>query len=564
MVANSYFKFREYRDETESLKSSAESVLEAMNSLSDFKVSNKRLMIRAGISQSSANALLDEKTEITRSLKQLIQELNNELKYLNPMINDTTVLHRAHVLSQFQRSIMKHVGVQNGILTKLYKKGLTFFKQVDEQLQIRTHTLEQSHDRFRNRVDQLLDYLTMGNVDKGDLANGWADVLEYLAIYINDELDIGLSVSAQEFISNESHPPSRGILERYYQFATRDKYLVNLHKLGLNRHLLIENDPTMGVGLSRNGKKGTANYHELDEEKQGKIDKEIKTSLLVLLQGIVYQSKSGEFYNWDGYDKKASSDEKKKYLKGIIEELYAKEEEKKITKENVEMLHQLLIEFESKVIISACKRRLRFNEGNLNYHSLRIARSNTNNGKVIVVKDLYDKEFLENNDNKSLVDSLIMSLDDAINAKKPEEHPFVQGIFADGHNQKIYPKIEPDKDPKDDEKLSDSEKQNIRNYWTAFVSNSGFSNGIVQTNYGNYSSQLQTLILALGLNPSDIKKDGEEFKPTDKFKLVLKAFNKEFNDDCKELLKVLLEMGFSESSSSKIIELISKIFNNFS
>ena len=317
MVAENFFKFREYRDKSAALKNSAQDVLGIIDNLPDFNAANKYLLRRANVSDRMKDSLIRGQARIKPLLNKLIGEIDNELAEVDKMLDQINI-PGSNIFKQFQRSAVSHQNRQAGILKELYSLGISFFGAIEEQIHVRIQSVEQSHAQFREKVTELLIVL-VETPERGAIANSWAECLEFLILYTRDDFELGLPRHTyKDLVEAERAAYPRHILATYFNFGLGEGMVRKIRNAGLIRK---------AGNIEQN-----TNYYDLSESAQEKVDKEIKDSLIKLLAGITFiHPQTGRFYQWD--KDSPSDDEKKELIKHIIEEVYKGSDDEQLTDE---------------------------------------------------------------------------------------------------------------------------------------------------------------------------------------------------------------------------------------
>ena len=381
-VAPQYRLIVDYRERTSALKISAERAGELFSSLPEFSSENKYLIRRGGISGNLADTIMSGEKKIPRLIKELVQELDNELEELDKFLQKTNIMS-IELFKNLQKRIISHQHKQNNILKALYNMGIDFFNGVDGQLRARLDVEEQSYHQFREHVHSTLEYLTYGEGDKAALAETWTDALEYLYLFRKDEQELGLSRETfVHFIHTDSHPFPKIILSKYFNpnLTGDPRYMDKLRKVGFRR-------PAM---KSEGEKK---KYIDLSAEDQKKVDSIIKDSLLNLLNGCVDpfypQHNTHQAYIWDAGDN-ATKDQKKFSFKHIIEEIYKSKDGDKLTDEYKELVEKLKERLLKEIFVESKRKLKQFSSmGAVSVDNIIFPKQD---GTTVTWKDLFESD----------------------------------------------------------------------------------------------------------------------------------------------------------------------------
>lgn len=324
MVSAEFTVFQNYRQKAAALRSAARDALEIFTTLgNEFNASNKYLLQRAGITQKLQDRLIRGDRQIKPLLQGLIQELDKEIKELDSMLSRISVFG-AEAFDKFQRSAISHQKTQSDILNELYELGIGYFHALEDQIHARYLSVEQSHNRFREKLFEILRAIVEDKAYKSAIVDTWVDCLEFLVLYLRDDLEVGLPRHTFiELVEQETYSPARIVLQRYFTAGLGEQYLKKIEEHGLIRRV-------MSSGSQK------VDYLSLDEDKQKKVDKIIMESLLVLLEGIQFEDSTGQRYEWD------TGNEDKKKIKKLIESKFEESKPKKLTDEYKEKVYSTL------------------------------------------------------------------------------------------------------------------------------------------------------------------------------------------------------------------------------
>ena len=394
MVADTFFKFREYTNRTDDLLTAVQKVKRALQNLGDFTSQDKRLVQRALGSKRLVEAISQDRSEVNRLLDELIVELEHELKSLTPLIESLKITS-AELFSKVKNSIIAHQSKQHSILQKLYTIGIDLFNNLDKKIRASVEVIEDTHKKFVIKTHELLSLLVSGHAQKGTIANAWTDVLEYLVLYARDDFELGLSHHNYGGFTQgrDSDGYSQRILRRYfYALSGETQYVKELRRLGLIRKVADINNGDITRSHSQ-----FIDYNDLEDSTQDKIDKVIKQSLLDLLEGISYTLEN-KTYQWGNKDDENS-------LCGVIEKMY--KGESKITKELLEELDSIILTFYQGVV----ERYGSLILGDSDFNKMKLSKKGNTD---ITIEKLKDDTFRKDDKNFDIIKECIILMRSAL------------------------------------------------------------------------------------------------------------------------------------------------------
>ncbi|MFP4402339.1 MAG: hypothetical protein ACLFPL_03830 [Candidatus Nanoarchaeia archaeon] len=322
MVSQEFLLFQTYKQQAEALKDSAQVSLDLLNELGDFTGAQKYLAKRAGLNQSMQDELARGGKQTKAKLKELIEELKSEIKEINNLLSRISVLS-IDAFHSFQRSALTHQRRQSEILTSLMNKEISYLNTLEHHIHSRTNSLEQSHNRFREKLYEVLLAIINEN-PKATIANAYADCIAFLLLYVRDDQELALPRHTYiELVEQEQYGPARFVLGHYFTSDFGGHVNKKLEKAGLRRR-------------AREDYERKVHYEDLDADKQKEVDGIVKDSLLKMLEGAELQHpQSGQMYYW-------------KDIKEKIGEVY--KGESKITKDVKDSLKTIIDNFYTKLI----------------------------------------------------------------------------------------------------------------------------------------------------------------------------------------------------------------------
>ena len=449
MVSSEFTIFQNYRQKAAALRSAAKDALDIFTTLgNNFNASNKYLLQRAGISEKLQDRLIRGDKQIKPLLQGLIQELDKEIKELDSMLGHISIFG-ADAFHNFQRSAISHQKTQADILNELYELGIGYFHALEDQIHARYLSVEQSHNRFREKLFEVLRALVEGKTYKSAIIDTWVDCLEFLVLYLRDDLEVGLPRHTFiELVEQETYSPARVVLQRYFTVGLGEQYIKQLEEQGLIRRV-------------RDSQSQKISYLSLDESKQKKVDKIIMESFLTLLEGIEFEDSTGQRYVWNQETEKI--EDNKRGIKQRIEDKFKEKDKSPITDEISTIIEQLLIEFRTKIIELKAKKFFKYEEANKNLGYNKFIIFVTDNGEAVYVENLRDKKWREKNPTSVLAarDFLKRVLDSG--TKEPQKDPYVKYLLELEQNKQLLSSTEDGGGDGEDAEFSDGEEFNEKN-----------------------------------------------------------------------------------------------------
>ncbi|MFT4244359.1 MAG: hypothetical protein ACMXYB_02790 [Candidatus Woesearchaeota archaeon] len=534
MVSPEFTIFQNYRHKAAALRNAARDAMEIFLVIGkEFNATNKYLLQRAGISQSLQDRLVKGDKQIKPLLQALIEELNKEIKELDSMLSNISVFG-GDAFHNFQRSAISHQKKQADILNELYNLGINYFHNLEEQIHARYLSVEQSHNRFREKLFEILRAIVEGNSYKSAIVDTWMDCLEFLILYQNDDLEVGLPRHTFiELVEQETYSPAKVVLQRYFTAGLGKQFIKKLEEEGLVRR-------------ARDEQSQKVTYLSLSEDKQKKVDKIILESLLTLLKDIEFEDSTSQRYVWD-----KETEDNSRGIKQRIEDKFEEKHKSPITEEITTIIEQLLIEFRTKVIELKAKKFFKYEENNKNLGYNKFIIFVTDNGEAIYVENLRDKKWREKNLTSVLAarDFLKRVLDSG--TREPQRDPYVEYLLELEQNKQLLSSSEGSDSggrSRENEKIPNREKTDISNLIGQIFSYAqndeagyGYFLRIPNDAREEVSTLVSQLLIQLFVSKSSFNKD-EGYK-NERFILVFNAFNDdlEITDDVKEYLKFVFE-----------------------
>ncbi|MCH8519343.1 MAG: hypothetical protein LAT82_01165 [Nanoarchaeota archaeon] len=383
MVSSEFAIFQNYRQKAAALRSAAKDALDIFTNLGKgFDSTNKYLLQRAGISEKLQDRLIRGDKQIKPLLQGLIQELDREIKELDSMLGHIQIFG-ADAFHNFQRSAISHQKKQADILNELYELGIGYFHALEDQIHARYLSVEQAHNRFREKLFEILRALVEDKMPKSAIVDTWIDCFEFLVLYLRDDLEMALPRHTFiELVEQETYSPARVVLQRYFTVGQGEHYIKQVEEQGLTRR-------------ARDSNSQKVSYLSLKEEQQKKIDKIVMASLINLLEGVEFEDSNEGRYVWDQDTDKP--EDSRRGIKQRIEDKFKEKEKSPITDEVTAVIEQLLIEFRTKVIELKAKKFFKYEEANKNLGYDKFIIFVTDNGQPVYVENLRDDKWREKN-----------------------------------------------------------------------------------------------------------------------------------------------------------------------
>lgn len=316
MTSEEYKYFFNYRQKAIELKVAAEDVIRILETVGPkFNASSKYLLKKAKIGKDLQDRLVGGYQSLLKELKQLTAELSSEIKELDDMLNNIYIFG-PDTFATFQRRAISHHNTQAKLLETLFSQGVEYFRSIERENHARYIGIEQSHDKFRMKLYEVIRGIVDSGFPKASLIDAWIDCMELMIEYLHDDLELSISRHTYiDLVEHENDPPTRVILERYFNAGNAKHYIKEIEKYGLKRR--VRERPSNKVS-----------YSSIDDDKQKKIDAVVLDSLKVMLQGLAFTDQSNNNYVWK--DENVSDDLQ---IEKLIDKKLGKQKPKRLTDE---------------------------------------------------------------------------------------------------------------------------------------------------------------------------------------------------------------------------------------